>query len=209
MKNLKNWFKCNTVRYFALDNACGDDNKNQYVSSISDNPDIRHPSQSSTYSSTIWCECIYNISNRMDKKFDGYSENGNGLYTRKSHTGGRTPFFIEVRTHYRHLGNDVYTPLATLNTEFVRDGLTYPPWKKQFEIGGHIPANFLSNTAIRHLSEDNPQLLNEVRDYRLLFDQYQTKLNSLQRTIDCIIKNRFIQCSVYPTPSNNYHNLGC
>ena len=206
----KRWFKCNTIRYFALDVKCRDNHKNWYTRCLDNNTNINDPSQSSISSCTIGSRWNYSTNSRMGKKFVRYSENDNGIHTWKSYAGGRAQFFIaQVRTHYRHLNNEVYTPLTTLNTEYSREGLVSPLWKRHLGIGGRIPTNFLNDVAIRHLSEDNPQLLTEVRNYRLLYDQYKTKLKSLQRTIDCIIKNRFIERGVYPTASNNFHGLGC
>jgi hypothetical protein len=112
-------------------------------------------------------------------------------------------------THYRHLNDEVYTQLAEITTDLIQRDLVSPQWKIYFDIHGRIPHNFLDYRAIYHITEDNAQLLTEVRDYQLLFDRYQTKLKSLQRTIDSIIRNRFIERSVYPTKSNNYRNRGC
>jgi hypothetical protein len=40
------------------------------------------------------------------------------------------------------------------------------------------------------------------------YEQYIKKIEALPRIIDSIVKSKFIENGIYPTTSNNYHNIG-
>ncbi len=144
----------------------------------------------------------------MGKKFVRYSENDNGIHTWKSYAGGRTPFFIaRVENHYHNeIDNDVYSPLVALGND--EPGYDFPVWRRRLGIPNPIDESFLTPTAFNHLTLDSPELLAEIREYQKRYNQYSMNIESLPRIIDSIVKSKFIERGIYPTPSDNYHNVG-
>ena len=201
--NWKNWFKCNTIRYFALNVECRDNHKNWCTRCLDNNTNINDPSQSSISSCTIGSRWNYSTNSRMGKKFVRYSENDNGIHTWKSYAGGRAPFFIaRVENHYHNeIDNDVYSPLVALGND--EPGYDFPVWRRRLGIPNPIDESFLTPTAFNHLTLDSPELLAEIREYQKRYNQYSMNIESLPRIIDSIVKSKFIERGIYPTPSDH------
>jgi hypothetical protein len=206
--NFKSWFKCNTIRYFALNDTCRDDYKNRYTDSIDNNAGIHNSSQSSASSSIIGSWWNYYSNNRVDKEFARYSEYDNGLCTQENITDGYSTFFInEVRNHYRNdIDNDVYSPLVSLGNN--EPGYDFPVWRRHLGRPNRIDESFLNAFTINHLGVDSPELITEIREYQNHYNQYFKSIESLPRIIDSIVKSKFIERGIYPTTSDNYHNVG-
>jgi len=83
---------------------------------------------------------------------------------------------------------------------------TYPSWKKHFVVNGNIQDDFLTDTATMHLMADG--LWNEISEYRQHLELHRRRVESLPLIINSIVKSKFIESGIYPTVSNNYHNVG-
>jgi hypothetical protein len=75
-------------------------------------------------------------------------------------------------------------------------------------VEGTIPDDFLTVTATNHISADTPNLLNEITEYTDRLRAHNKNIESLPRTIDSIVKNKFIAVGVYPTATDNYEKEG-
>ena len=92
--DLKNWFKCNTIRYFTLDDPGRDNHKNWHLGRINNYISIHDSSQCPTNSGSIGCGWNCYSYSRMDSKFTRYSGNDNGSRTRKSHAVDERSFLL-------------------------------------------------------------------------------------------------------------------
>jgi hypothetical protein len=203
-----NWFKSSIKRYFEIDvdpvtNDKSGLRQNSNISGLWNN-DSDGSSELHIRDSWSTGDLVY-VGNV--KKCARYGKDARRAFSSKTDTR-RSPFFIaRVENHYHNeIDSDVYSPLVALGNN--EPGYDFPVWRRRLGISNPIDESFLTPIAVSHLTHDSPKLLAEIIEYQKHYNQYHRDIESLPRIIDSIVKSKFIECGVYPTTSNNYHNVG-
>jgi hypothetical protein len=207
LRSVAAWFKCHAIRYFELDASIA----NIYQNSV----DYHFPDLNNNWNQNYLSymgdrnSAICNSDDWICQGQPRCNQRDSRHISTKNKAVRRYQFFIgEVRNHYDVVNRQVYGPLSNLGLSHVDNPHEYPSWKSRLKVNGYIHDNFLTDMARHHISNDSPELLGEITDYMKCFRLHTKNVDSLPRIIASMVKSKFIESGIYPTPIDNYKKEG-